>query len=51
MPKMRAMIVPQGGAKLRLEEREVPEPRRPRYVSGFRPVACATAMRRPCRGT
>jgi alcohol dehydrogenase len=28
MPKMRAMIVPQGGAKLRLEEREVPEPGR-----------------------
>jgi alcohol dehydrogenase len=28
MPKMRVMIVPQGGAKLRLEEREVPEPGR-----------------------
>jgi alcohol dehydrogenase len=28
MPKMRAMIVPEAGGKLRMEEREVPEPGR-----------------------
>ena len=38
MAKMRAMSVPQAGAKLRLEEREIPQP--PRHEALIRVQAC-----------